>query len=675
MATATLDILVQLQDQASSALKGVSSNLQNMQKNLEPAAAASKAVAVGLAAIGAAAIGFGTVSVKAAAEAQTSMALFNQTLANTKGAGDTAKQTILDAAAAAVKLGFDDEDTALSIARLYQHTGDLTEAMKLNSIAMDLARDKNIDLSTAGNLVGLVLEGNARALKQYGISLKDTASPLEALGQLQDLVGGKAQAFANTFDGQMDVLKVDLQNLEEAVGEHLLPLLTKFLEEGVNPLVVHLGEWSENLQNLTSFLQKHQAILFAVAGAVVGALMPAFISLAITMLTVTIPAFIAAAIALAPWIIGGALIGGIVAGIVWLVQNWGEVKTKVAEFATAITKAWESVRLGFAAAIDAIVGKLNDIIAATENWLQQHELVAGAIVGVLSGLLAGAFLSFATFIGTTVIPAVIAFGTTLLAETIPSIVSFGITLLTETVPAIAGFVASLIASAGPAILSFAASVAADAVAAIVSFAVTIWTTVIPAIAAFTVALLANPVTALVALGLAIGLLVAYVVTHWDQIVAATSAMLGSISAAWTAAWTGIKSFFEGIWSAIGASFKAAINGIIGGINAFIQAFDRIKISVPKVHVPFVGDFGGFSISVPQIPEIPFLANGGIVTQPTLAVVGEAGPEAILPLNRLAGTGIGGGVTINFHGDVYSTREVAIDFANQIAKVLRYNQRI
>ncbi|WP_248785704.1 phage tail tape measure protein, partial [Escherichia coli] len=50
---------------------------------------------------------------------------------------------------------------------------------------------------------------------------------------------------------------------------------------------------------------------------------------------------------------------------------------------------------------------------------------------------------------------------------------------------------------------------------------------------------------------------------------------------------------------------------------------------------------------PDIPRIPALAEGGIVTRPTLALIGEAGPEAVVPLNR-ANT-MGGGVTINVNG--------------------------
>ena len=56
--------------------------------------------------------------------------------------------------------------------------------------------------------------------------------------------------------------------------------------------------------------------------------------------------------------------------------------------------------------------------------------------------------------------------------------------------------------------------------------------------------------------------------------------------------------------------------------------------MPKVKIPLVGTFGGFTVSVPKIPQIPLLAKGGIVTAPTLAMIGEAGKEAVIPLSKL-----------------------------------------
>ncbi|HET6874653.1 MAG TPA: hypothetical protein VFH70_07735 [Acidimicrobiales bacterium] len=83
-----------------------------------------------------------------------------------------------------------------------------------------------------------------------------------------------------------------------------------------------------------------------------------------------------------------------------------------------------------------------------------------------------------------------------------------------------------------------------------------------------------------------------------------------------------SNMFHGITDA----FRRAINVMVSGWN-------RIHFSVPSIHIPGLPSIGGFTIGVPQIP---FLANGGIVTGPTLAVVGEAGPEAVVPLDGRIG---------------------------------------
>jgi len=66
--------------------------------------------------------------------------------------------------------------------------------------------------------------------------------------------------------------------------------------------------------------------------------------------------------------------------------------------------------------------------------------------------------------------------------------------------------------------------------------------------------------------------------------------------------------------------------------------------------------------MPQIPTIPNLAKGGIVTKPTLAMIGEKGPEAVVPLGR------GAGMTINLviNGDINGMD----DFEAKVTSVIR-----
>ena len=108
-------------------------------------------------------------------------------------------------------------------------TKDMTQALDLFQTTMDLARLKHIDLAAAANMVGLVLMGNGRVLKQYGIDIKDTATPLQAMAQLQSFVSGQAEAFSHTMKGQLEVLGAQFTRIEEQLGGIFLPIIERVL--------------------------------------------------------------------------------------------------------------------------------------------------------------------------------------------------------------------------------------------------------------------------------------------------------------------------------------------------------------------------------------------------------------------------------------------------------------
>jgi hypothetical protein len=85
-------------------------------------------------------------------------------------------------------------------------------------------------------------------------------------------------------------------------------------------------------------------------------------------------------------------------------------------------------------------------------------------------------------------------------------------------------------------------------------------------------------------------------------------------------------------------YKEIFNGIA---KAWNNTVGKLSFEVPG-WVPGIGG-KGFSV-----PKIPMLADGGIVTGPTLALIGEAGPEAVVPLDRMGSMG-GGDVNIYVQG--------------------------
>ncbi|MER2169037.1 MAG: phage tail tape measure protein [Psychrobacillus psychrodurans] len=92
----------------------------------------------------------------------------------------------------------------------------------------------------------------------------------------------------------------------------------------------------------------------------------------------------------------------------------------------------------------------------------------------------------------------------------------------------------------------------------------------------------------------------------------------------------ISGLVRGLFTGVQASGKGAINGLIMAANTMIGGINKLNVKVPA----WVPEFGGKSIGF-NIPNIPMLANGGVTTGATLAMVGEGKEqEAILPLSKL-----------------------------------------
>lgn len=104
--------------------------------------------------------------------------------------------------------------------------------------------------------------------------------------------------------------------------------------------------------------------------------------------------------------------------------------------------------------------------------------------------------------------------------------------------------------------------------------------------------------------------------------------------------TGIKEKCDGIWS----SLKEFINKVLGGIenminkpvnalNTLIRKLNSLNINVPEI---LGGGTIGFNIGEFSQVSIPKLARGGLVSKPTLSLIGEAGKEAVVPLEHNTG---------------------------------------
>jgi hypothetical protein len=139
-----------------------------------------------------------------------------------------------------------------------------------------------------------------------------------------------------------------------------------------------------------------------------------------------------------------------------------------------------------------------------------------------------------------------------------------------------------------------------------------------------------------------------------------------------------------------APFRAVVDAVFGAIK-----FGVTKIAIPYINLLLnvwktvfnaIGSIwnntlGKISFSLPDwvpglggkgfsFPKIPALAEGGIVTGPTLALIGEAGPEAVVPLDRYNG-GMGGGMNITVNAGLVSTPD---QIGQEIIQAIQKAQR-
>ena len=167
---------------------------------------------------------------------------------------------------------------------------------------------------------------------------------------------------------------------------------------------------------------------------------------------------------------------------------------------------------------------------------------------------------------------------------------------------------------------------------LVNGAMAIWTAATTAftavMAVFNAVMAMNPIV-LILIG--IGLLIAALVIAYKKfegfrnVVDAVFRFIGS-------AVSGSIDLIKGYFSTVLGFYKTIFNGIATLWN---NTVGKLSFKVPG-WVPGLGGKGF------DVPNIPMLAAGGIVTAPTLAMIGEAGPEAVVPLSRAGEFGMGGG---------------------------------
>ena len=218
-----------------------------------------KSFGIAIAASAALSIKIGTDAVKAAIDDSKSQAILAQAMLNTVGATKEAVAAAEDYVRI-TQFRVNQSDTALrlSLSTLFVATQDMTEAQKLQTIALDVAAATGKDLQSVTVGITKAQQGNVGALKKLSPELSGLISKTTKFEDIMSILG---TTYAGTAEqlAQLDPLttiQLAYGEILETVGYELIPLVTKFASQIVDVVLPAVDKWiAANGSQLTGAIQ------------------------------------------------------------------------------------------------------------------------------------------------------------------------------------------------------------------------------------------------------------------------------------------------------------------------------------------------------------------------------------------------------------------------------------
>ena len=332
-----------------------------------------------------------------------------------------------------------------------------------------------------------------------------------------------------------------------------------------------------------------------------------------------------------------ALIAGIVAGIVAL----------VATLVVVIKEHWQQIC---------------DFFSMIGTWIYNNVIkpVADFFVGLWNGIVTGV---------TTAISAVKSFLSTiamwLYTNVIQPVVNFFMTYIYPFIEKIAEIVAKIIeivttlVSVGvqflvSKFLEFVNWINTNVVQPVIQFFTNLWNGIVSVFSTIAEWFTTQFTNAVNGIKTAFSVVGEFFSGIWNSITTTFANVASWFGGVFSSAVEAIKSFFsplgeffQGVWNnivsifttigakisdAISGAVKGAINTVLSGAAGIINGF----ISAINAAISVINAIPGVSISKISPLEVPALAKGGIIESPTTALIGEAGTEAVMPLENNTG---------------------------------------
>lgn len=576
-------------------------------------------------------------------------------------------QAMSQCSAQAALAGWSLEDTAAALALFADH------GVK--------GSDAGTSLKTMLQRLAAPTDQAAEAIAAYGLNIRDSNGKMKDISGIADELTGKLGSLS---DAERDAA---LQTIFGSDASRAAAILMQSGSEGLAKYIAatndataaetmanaQKGELSWALENMGGAVES-AAIAFgtalapaitAVAG-VVGNVAEAFASLPAGVQT-GIAVVLALVAALGPLLM---VIGSVVAALPAISEGFAvlggalaiplapaaAVAAAIAAIAAAIYAAWttsETFRAAVMAGVDAISSKVQEICAFLAPYVQAFldQIVSTVQVAMDTlGPIIGAVL---TVIVSTVVP-----------------------ILTSIMDTVAQVLATILATVTN--VMAAVSTVIQGAWQIISGIFQIVLGVILAVTTGDFTMLQQGVTSImqgtmVAINGVMQAILSIVSGAWNAVKSVFIGVCNAVSGA-------ISGAFNGIKSVIDSTMNGAKNTVSGALSAISGFFAGLHLQFPHINLPHFSISGDFSLVPPSVPSISvsWYRTGAIAMGASVVGIGEAGPEAVVPLSgremdpyadavarRLAARGAdagAGGTTVYNIGDVTLNMEQLRDLA-------------
>ena len=508
--------------------------------------------------------------------------------------------------------------------------------------ALALFADHGVKGSDAGTSLKTMLQRlaaptdqAAEAIAAYGLNIRDSNGKMKDVSGIADELTGKLGGLS---DAERDAA---LQTIFGADASRAAAILMQSGSEGLAKYIdatndataaetmanAQKGELSWALENMGGAIES-ASIAFgtalapaitAVAG-VIGNVAEAFASLPAGVQT-GIAVVLALVAALGPLLM---VVGSVVAALPAISEGFAvlggalavplapaaAVVAAIAAIAAAIYAAWttsETFRAAVMAGVDAISSKVQEICAFLAPYVQAFLDQIVSTVQVATDTLGPIIGAVLTVIVSTVVP---------ILTSIMGTVAQVLAVILATVTNVMAAVSTVIQGAWTLIQG-------------------IFQTVLGVVLAVTTGdftMLQQGVSNILngLAGIVSGILqgIASVFSgQWNAIMAVVTGVCNAVSGAVSGAFNGIKSVISG---AMGTA-KSTVSGALGAISGF---FAGLHLEFPHINLPHFSISGDFSIVPPSVPSISvsWYRTGAIAMGASVVGIGEAGPEAVVPLS-------------------------------------------